>query len=115
MKEEIKYKVVNLMLWDEHEQDDNVECTSLSDDYTKLMCNEDTNLYPDHNQYIGKPRYFFMTLKSIKKYVFDKENIDLFCKNNIECYGEEFNIWNPDSSLDILRSEMIIKYKPIKD
>lgn len=112
MKEEIKYKVVNLMIWNEEEQDDDTECTSLTDEYTKLKCNKDTDLYPDQNMYIGKPRYFYMTLKDIKKHVFDKDNIDLFCKEHPECYGEVFNIWNPKYFEN--NGEMVIKYKPKK-
>jgi predicted nuclease of predicted toxin-antitoxin system len=113
MAEDVKkYKVVNLMIWDEDEDDENVECTSLSDEYTKLVCTKDSDLYPDQNLHIGKPRYFYMTLKNIQKYVYDKENVDLFCKNNPECYGEMFNIWN--TSENSLCSEMVIKYKPVR-
>jgi len=119
LEEEKKYKVVNLMTWNDEEQDDDVECTSLSDEYTKILCeDEELEIYPDSNMYIGKPRYFYMTLEKIQKHVFDKENIDLFCKNNTECYGEEFNIWNPDYiwNPDNIVSEngMVIKYKPNK-
>jgi hypothetical protein len=112
MKEEKKYKVVNLMSWNEEEQDDNVECTSLSNEYTKIKCSDEKNIYPDQNMYIGKPRYFEMTLKQILKHVWEKQNIDLFCKNNTECYRLEFNIWNHNWDINIGNS--VIKYKPIK-
>ena len=110
MKEEKKYQVVNLMYWDDEEQDDNVECTSLSDDFTKLKCTEETEFYPDQNMYIGKPRYFFMTLKQILKYAWEKDNIDLFCKNNSECYGVTFRIWNWDR--EIGKGNPTIEYTP---
>jgi len=113
-----KYQVVNLMSWNEEEQDDDVQCTSLSDEYTKIVCSPETEFYPDSNKYIGKPRYFYMTLERILKHVYDKENVDLFCKNNPECYGNEFNIWNSDYiwNPDNIVSEngMVIKYKPNK-
>ena len=112
MKEEKKYKVVNLMSWNEEEQDDDVQYTSLSDEFTKIICTPESEYYPDQNMYIGKPRYFQMTLKRILKHVWDKDNIDLFCVNNPECYGIEFNIWNPKVFDE--GGEMIIKYKPIK-
>ena len=116
-KNDKRYKVVNLMYWDDYEEDENVESTSLSDEYTTLICNDDGyddeyNVYPDQNQYIGKYRYFYMTLKSIKKQVWKKENINLFCINNPECYGEEFFIYNDKYEYGI--SEIIIKYKPLR-
>ena len=112
--EDKKYKLLNLMSWNEEEQDNDVELMSLTDEYTKITC-EENDVYPDANKYIGKPRYYYLTLKRIQKYVYDKENVDLFCKHNPECYGEEFNIYNPDyefngSNID----DMVIKYKPQK-
>jgi len=111
MEHEKKYKILNLMSWNEEEDDDDVECTSLSDEYTRLICKEEDDLYPDSNKYIGKPRFSYLPLRVIQKYVYDKRNIDLFCENNPECYGKEFNIWNPEYEYG---KEMTIKYKPIK-
>ena len=111
MKDEKKYKAVNLMMWNEEENDSDVVCTSLTEEFTKISCEEESELYPDQNQYIGKPRYFFLSLNDIKRHVFAKENIDLFCKENPECYGEEFNVWNPDWSGN---GTMVMKYKPSK-
>ena len=112
MNEDKKYKVVNLMCWNEDEQDDDVVCTSLSEEYTKLRCTPDTDIYPDQNMYVGKPRYFYITLKKMLKLVWEKDNLDIFCKNNPECYGNEFNIWNHD--WDVTKGNSVIKYKPQK-
>jgi len=112
MKEIKKYKVVNLMSWNEEEQDDDVECLSLTDEYTKLACIENSELYPDQNKNIGKPRFFFLSLDRIIRQIYEKENVDLFCEENTECYGETFNIWNPNITEDF--TDIIIKYKPLK-
>ena len=112
MKEEKTYQVVNLMYWDDVEQDDNVDCTSLSDEYTKLKCTDETDFYPDQNMYIGKLRYFYMTLDKILKYIYDKDNVDMFCKNNPKCYGKTFRIWNWD--WDVTKNNSVIDYKPVK-
>jgi len=111
MTEEKKYKVVNIMFWNEHEEDDETECMSLSDEFTKLIClPDDSPYYPDQNKYIGKPRYYYITLKDIKKHIYSKVNVDLFCKENPECYGKEFWIDNDDP--DWLNTPMEKKYIP---
>ena len=111
-KEETKYKVVNLMIWNDDEQADDVAYTSLTEEFTNLMCTDDSDIYPDQNIYVGKPRYFYITLKKIKKLVWEKDNIDLFCKHNPECYDKEFNIWNHD--WDVNLGNGVIKYTPKK-
>jgi len=95
-----EYQVVNIMFQesaDDEYFEENVLTTSLSDDFTELIVKEGEGKYWfDQNLYIGKPRYFLMSLKTMLKQVWEKENIDLFCKNNPEVYGLEFNIWNPE-------------------
>lgn len=110
--EEKKYKILNLMMWSEEEQDDDVVCTSLSDEYTKIYCEEYDDVYPDSNKNIGKPRYSYLPLRVIRRHTYDKLNIDLFCKENSECYEIDFNIWNPEYTGG--RGNMTIKYKSNK-
>lgn len=102
-----KYRVVNLMCWDDSIEEENVCCMSLSDEYTKLEC-ERSDVWVDSNQYIGKARYYEIDIKELVKYVYSKENVDIFCKNNPECYGLTFNIYNDEYDLD----NYIIKYIP---
>lgn len=82
------------MYWDDSIDEENVHETSLSDEYTHFACKRNKDIWPDQNKYIGKPRYFDMSFDAIKKYSFSKDNIDMFCKEHPECYGEKYWIVN---------------------
>ena len=71
--------------------------------------NEKHDCWVDANQYIGKARYYEIELNKLLKHIYGKENVDLFCKNNPECYGLEFNIYGfePNGQYDGL-----VKYIP---
>lgn len=113
-----RYKVVNFMYLDGDEEE-NVYVTSLSDEYSQILDKGDEDIWIDANPLIGKPRYFELTLAQIQNYCYSKENIDLFCKANPECYGKTFITNNMDyydeSKRDQWRSmPMHVEYRPIQ-
>ena len=108
---EKSYNVLNIMYLDEEIGEENVVEMSLSDEYTKYIT-KNSGYVIDANPYIGEPRYYKLGLSSILQHVYSKMNVDMFCKNNPETYGNVFIVWN-ESVGD--GKDFIIKYKPLNE
>jgi hypothetical protein len=114
MTEDKKYPYISIMHYDEAIEEENVADFALTEKYLKHVCSpSEGELWPDSNQYIGKPRWTEVSLSRIQKMVTCKEQIDFFCEQYPENYGQTFTIWNDDYNASSDENvEMVIKYTP---
>lgn len=56
-----------------------------------------------------------LNIESILKYAFDKDDVDMFVKENPELASKNFLIYNPNYIVKDIESEYCVRYSPLQE